>query len=68
MSYNILPTKQFSVDFDKLKDKNTQETIKKEIENVREDPTRYKRIALRVKRQFQNQNRSVSNHLFDCRV
>ena len=68
MSYNILPTKQFSVDFDKLKDKNTQETIKKKIENVSEDPTRYKRIALRVKRQFQNQNRSVSNHLFDCRV
>ena len=52
MSYNILPTKQFSVDFNKLKDKKTQETIKKKIENVSEDPRRYKRLHYELKDSF----------------
>ena len=52
MSYNILPTKQFSVDFNKLKDKKTQETIKKKIKNVSEDPMRYKRLHYELKDSF----------------
>lgn len=52
MSYNILPTKQFSLDFKKLKDKKTQETIKKKIEGVSEDPTRYKRLHYELKGSF----------------
>ena len=52
MRYNILPTKQFSVDYNKLKDKNTQETIKKKIENVSEDPTRHKRLHYELKDSF----------------
>jgi len=52
MSYNILPTKQFSVDFNKLKDKKTQETIKKKIKNVSEDPLRYKRLHYELKGSF----------------
>ena len=41
MSYNILPTKEFSKDFKKL-DNTAQQRIKKKIEEVAEDPTRYK--------------------------
>lgn len=52
MSYNILPTKQFSVDFNKLKDKKTQETIKKKIKNVSEDPMRYKKLHYELKDSF----------------
>jgi mRNA-degrading endonuclease RelE of RelBE toxin-antitoxin system len=52
MSYNILPTKQFSIDFEKLKDKKTKEAIKKKIEEVSEDPTRYKRLHYVLKGSF----------------
>ena len=43
MSYKILPTKEFSKDFKKL-DKQFQERIKDKIEEVAEDPTRYKHL------------------------
>lgn len=41
MSYKILPTKEFSKDFKKL-DNTSQQRIKKKVEEVAEDPTRYK--------------------------
>ena len=41
MTYKILPTKEFSKDFKKL-DNTSQQRIKKKIEEVAEDPTRYK--------------------------
>ena len=43
MSFKILPTKEFSKDFKKL-DKHLQERIKKKLEEVAEDPTRYKHL------------------------
>ncbi len=43
MSYKILPTKEFSKDFKKI-DKQFQERIKNKIEEVAEDPTRYKHL------------------------
>ena len=43
MSYKILPTKEFSKDFEKL-DKQFQERIKNKIEEVSEDPLRYKHL------------------------
>lgn len=41
MSYNILPTKEFSNDFKKL-DPQMQKRVKHKFEEVAEDPTRYK--------------------------
>ena len=41
MNYKILPTKEFSKDFKKL-DKQFQERIKSKIEEVAEEPSRYK--------------------------
>jgi len=41
MSYRILPTKEFSKDFKKL-DSQLQKKTKNKIEEVAEDPTRYK--------------------------
>ena len=52
MSYNILPTKQYSIDFKKLRDKKTKGKIKKKIEEVSEDPTRYKRLHYELKGSF----------------
>ena len=52
MHYKILPTKQFSIDFKKLRDKKAKGTIKKKIEEVREDPTRYKRLHYELKGSF----------------
>ena len=43
MSYKILPTKEFEKDFNVL-DKNFQDRIKKKIEEVAENPTRYKHM------------------------
>ena len=43
MSYKILPTKEFSKDFEKL-DKQFQERIKNKIEEVAENPERYKHL------------------------
>lgn len=43
MSYNILPTKEFSKDFKKL-DKYMQERIKSKINEVSENPERYKHL------------------------
>ena len=43
MSYKILPTKEFSKDFKKL-DKAFQERIKNKIEEVKENPERYKHL------------------------
>ena len=43
MNYKILPTKEFSKDFKKL-DKQFQERIKNKIEEVSEDPLRYKHL------------------------
>jgi len=52
MSYSILPTKQFSINFEKLRDKKSQEKVKKKIEEVSEDPTRYKRLHYELKGSF----------------
>ncbi|MBI4162580.1 MAG: type II toxin-antitoxin system RelE/ParE family toxin [Candidatus Aenigmarchaeota archaeon] len=52
MGYKILPTKEFSADFNKLRDKRTQDAIKKKIEKVAEDPTRYKRLHYDLKGSF----------------
>ena len=43
MNYKILPTKEFSKDFNRL-DKQFQERIKNKIEKVAEDPVRYKHL------------------------
>ncbi len=43
MGYKILPTKEFSKDFNKL-DVQFKDRIKKKIEEVAEDPARYKHL------------------------
>ncbi|HLC73052.1 MAG TPA: type II toxin-antitoxin system RelE/ParE family toxin [Candidatus Nanoarchaeia archaeon] len=43
MNFKILPTKEFSKDFKKL-DKHFQDRIKKKMEEVAEDPTRFKHL------------------------
>ena len=43
MPYKILPTKEFSNDFKKL-DSHIQERIKKKMEEVAENPLRYKHL------------------------
>ena len=43
MPYKILPTKEFSKDFKKL-DKFLQKRIKNKIEEVSENPERYKHL------------------------
>ncbi len=43
MIYRILPTKEFEKDLKKL-DKNLQERIKKKINEVAENPERYKHL------------------------
>lgn len=43
MSYSILPTKEFQKDFNKL-DRNFQDRIKKKLEEVAENPERYKHL------------------------
>jgi len=48
MSYKILPTKEFSRDFKKL-DKPFQDRIKKKMEEVSEDPERYKHLYYDLK-------------------
>ena len=49
MSYNILPTKQFSKDFKRIKDKKFERAIKGKIEEVSQDPERYKRLHYELK-------------------
>ena len=43
MSYKILPTKEFSKDFKKL-DPQSKNKVKKKLEEVSKDPTRYKHL------------------------
>jgi mRNA-degrading endonuclease RelE of RelBE toxin-antitoxin system len=43
MSYKILPTKEFSKDFKKL-DGSMKERVKSKIEEVAEEPERYKQL------------------------
>ena len=43
MSYKILPTKEFSEDFKKL-DQQLQKRVKKKVEDVAQNPTRYKHL------------------------
>jgi len=43
MSYRVLPTKEFGRDFSKI-EKTFQEQIKNKIEEVAQDPTRYKQL------------------------
>ena len=43
MSYKVLPTKNFVKDFDKLDDK-LRDRVKKKINEVSENPTRYKHL------------------------
>jgi len=48
MSYKILPTKEFSKDFKKI-DKQFKERIKKKVEEIAQDPTRYKHLHYDLK-------------------
>ena len=48
MSFKILPTKEFSKDFNKL-DQQFQDRIKKKVEEVAEDPIRYKHLHYDLK-------------------
>ncbi len=48
MPYKILPTKEFEKDFKKL-DKFFQEIIKKKVEEISEDPERYKHLYYDLK-------------------
>ena len=48
MSYKILPTKEFSKDFEKLSS-DFQNRIKKKIEEVSENPERYKHMHYDLK-------------------
>lgn len=48
MYYKILPTKEFSKDFQRL-DKNNQLQIKKKIEEAAENPGRYKHLHYDLK-------------------
>ncbi|MDD5649483.1 MAG: hypothetical protein PHF86_03570 [Candidatus Nanoarchaeia archaeon] len=48
MPYNILPTKEFSNDFKKLNE-FTQKRIKKKVEEVSENPERYKHLHYDLK-------------------
>lgn len=52
MSYKILATKQFSKDFKKIKDKKIQQAIKNKIEEVSQNPARYKRLHYGLKGSF----------------
>ena len=47
MTYKILPTREFEKDFRKL-DLSFQNRIKKKIEEVAENPTRYKQWFLDI--------------------
>lgn len=44
-NYKILPTKEFSRDFNKL-DGSVKNRVKTKIEEVAQDPTRYKHLEL----------------------
>ncbi len=48
INYKILPTKEFSKDFNKL-DGSIKDRIKKKIEEVSNDPTRYKHLSYDLK-------------------
>ncbi|MDO8627571.1 MAG: type II toxin-antitoxin system RelE/ParE family toxin [Candidatus Diapherotrites archaeon] len=48
MTYKIIPTKEFAKDFKKI-DKPFQLQIKKKIEEVSEDPERYKHLQYELK-------------------
>ncbi len=48
MSYKILPTKEFSKDFKKL-DNQLQVRIKNKMEEVAEEPTRFKHLHYDLK-------------------
>ncbi len=48
-NYNILPTQEFSKDFKKI-DKHLQQRIKEKIEEVAQNPERYKHLHYDFKR------------------
>ncbi len=48
MTYKILPTKEFSTDFKKL-DYQIQKRIKEKVEEVAENPERYKHLHYDLK-------------------
>lgn len=48
MPYKILPTKEFSTDFNKL-DSQMQKRIKNKVEEVAEEPIRYKHLHYDLK-------------------
>lgn len=48
MPYNILPTQEFAKDFRKL-DKQVQDRVKNKLQEVAEDPTRYKHLHYELK-------------------
>ncbi len=48
MAYKILPTKEFSIDFKKL-DYQIQKRIKEKVEEVAENPERYKHLHYDLK-------------------
>lgn len=48
MTYKILPTKEFAKDFKKL-DSSIQKRIRKKVNKIAEDPTRYKHLHYDLK-------------------
>lgn len=52
MPFKIFPTKEFEKDFKKLGDRRIQDAIKKKIEEVSIDPSRYKRLHYDLKGSF----------------
>jgi len=64
MSYKILPTKEFSKDFKKL-DPQLQKKTKSKIEEVAEDPTRYKFLHYDLKGSCR-ENRNYSGCVRYC--
>ena len=47
-NYKLLPTKEFSKDFEKL-DGSIKSRVKNKIEEVAQDPTRYKHLSYDLK-------------------
>ena len=52
MKFRVIPTRQFAKDFRKIKDKGVQKAIKNKVNEVSDDPTRYKHLHYDLKDSF----------------
>ena len=52
MKFRVIPTRQFAKDFKKIKDKGVQKAIKNKVNEVSDDPTRYKHLHYGLKDSF----------------